>query len=53
MPEPSPDGIDVDARLQQVRSSRMADHVRADPLAPERRHGGTQIRNVPLDKWMP
>src|SRR5208283_2435405 len=50
--EPSPDRVDVDARLQQVRGGRMADYVRTDPLATKWRAGGPQLRDVALDHGM-
>ena len=50
MPEPGPNCVDVDARLQQVRGGRMANDVGTDPLCLESRRGGTQLRDVPLDQ---
>jgi len=46
--EPSADRVDVDPGLQQVRCGRMADHVRADPLAAQLRRGCPQPRDVAL-----
>jgi len=50
MPEPSPNGVDIDSRLQQVRRRCVTNDVGADPLTPQRRHCCRYPCNVPLDQ---
>ena len=50
MSEPSPDRIDVNARLQKMASGRVSDDMRTDPLSLERRHRRSQLCNIALNE---
>ena len=50
MPEPRPDRVEVDTGLQEMRCGRMANDVRAYPLALRRGGDGPQLRDISLDE---
>ena len=50
MTEPRADRIDVDARLEKMAGSRMANDVRTDPLSLDRRYRDTQLCDIAFDE---